>query len=180
MKHPPGTLAAIASAFLLAALSTFGDWVWARYIPTHQMIWGLVHGALICAAMGAALCLATRRWADLPKAAGGALVIGLFGAGAFYLLFPAIGWAAMFVAWMLLWVLLAALHRQLGGHPALGRQTWIRGGLAALLSGLAFWAISGIWLDPPATPDYPLFFAYWMIAFLPGFLALFVELPAED
>jgi len=40
-------------------------------------------------------------------------------------------------------------------------------------SGLAFYAISGIWTSPPTGgPDYPFHFASRTIAFLPGFLAL--------
>jgi hypothetical protein len=49
----------------------------------------------------------------------------------------------------------------------------VRGVSAAILSGLAFYAISGIWLKPPpGGPHYLTNFVSWTIAFFPGFLAL--------
>jgi hypothetical protein len=45
--------------------------------------------------------------------------------------------------------------------------------LAAIGSGLGFYAISGIWM--PFNPhgwDYARHFIYWTIAYLPGFAAL--------
>ena len=51
----------------------------------------------------------------------------------------------------------------------------MRGVLAALTSGLAFYAISGIWTNPaPGGPNYAYNFLCWTIAFLPGFAALLV------
>ena len=48
-----------------------------------------------------------------------------------------------------------------------------RGVAAALLTGIAFWAISGIWLDGSTrNPDYLRNFVSWFIAFFPGFACL--------
>jgi hypothetical protein len=48
--------------------------------------------------------------------------------------------------------------------------------LAAVGSGLAFWAISGIWTRHEAGgPRYAYNFACWTLAFLPGFLALLLR-----
>ena len=49
------------------------------------------------------------------------------------------------------------------------RESLVRGGLAALGSGLAFYAISGIWTRfDPRTIDYPYHLLCWTIAFSPG------------
>jgi len=43
-------------------------------------------------------------------------------------------------------------------------------------SGLAFWAVSGIWTrHDPGGPNYAYNFACWTLAFLPGFLALLLR-----
>ena len=34
-------LRAIAGALWAAALSTLGDWIWARFIPAHRPVFGL-------------------------------------------------------------------------------------------------------------------------------------------
>jgi hypothetical protein len=80
----------------------------------------------------------------------------------------------MFPAWMFFWVCFALLQEQL--EPSRDyRFAAIRGLAAALLSGLAFYAISGIWTRPsPEGPDYVRNFISWTFAFLPGFAALFV------
>lgn len=55
-------------------------------------------------------------------------------------------------------------------------MTLARGVAAAALSSIAFWAISGIWLDGSTrNPDYALNFASWFIAFVPGFACLLLE-----
>ena len=84
------------------------------------------------------------------------------------------GYAAMFVVWMALWAgfgLLAAAAWASRG-PRTG-EALVRGALAAVCSGLAFYAISGIWTRPaPGGPDYAYHFFCWTVAFLPGFVAL--------
>ena len=56
-------------------------------------------------------------------------------------------------------------------------MTLKRGLLAALLSGLAFYLISDIWIHEAAHPGMLEHFAAWTFAFLPGFAALFARLP---
>jgi hypothetical protein len=80
---------------------------------------------------------------------------------------------AMFPAWMLFWILFALLQQQLGEGERIGSAA-ARGAVAAVLSGLAFYTISGIWTG--ASHDAPVLavrFGAWSFAFLPGFLALF-------
>lgn len=172
-----GLTYAVGASAVLALLSTLGDFIWAKWLPTHQVIYGLVHGAVLCLAIGAVLggFLATGR--AVIQGALGALVIGLLVSGGFYLLYPAIQWAAMFVTWMALWILMSLWFQRVGNFTESSGKAAARGVIAALLSGLAFYAISGIWLKPdPNGPNYWLHFGCWLIAFLPGFVPLLASL----
>jgi hypothetical protein len=75
-------------------------------------------------------------------------------------------------------LLCRALQVQLDRSHAYGNAA-VRGVVAAILSGLAFYAISGIWTRPsPEGPNYVRNFLSWTFAFFPGFAALFmVRLP---
>ena len=164
-------MSALTGALLLAALSTLGDFVWARFIPAHRPLFGLLHGAALCLAIG--LFVGAARRHPLRGALVGAL-IGLGAAGGYYLLARVMGYAAMFVLWMALWAAFGLLAgRGLGEPRAATGEALVRGGLAATGSGLGFYAISGIWTRPaPDGPDYAYHFLCWTVAFLPGFLAL--------
>ena len=130
--------AALAALFL-GAIMTFGDFVWATWHVQHRVAYGVVHGAVMCLCIGAVIGLRARR------VAAGALagpIIGVAAAALFYLLAPQLRWSAMLPAWMLFWILFALLQHKLAGHePA--RRAIIRGLAAAVLSGVAFYAISG-------------------------------------
>jgi hypothetical protein len=166
-----GIPSALLGTLLIAALMTFGDFLWARFITAHRAVWGVLHGLLLCLAIG--LYLGTPRRRALAAALWGA-AIGVGAAVFFYVLAPLLGYGAMFPAWMAFWIALAFLQgRGLGEPKASAREILVRGLVAAVLSGLAFYAISGIWTRPsPGGPDYPQHFLSWTIAFLPGFLAL--------
>jgi hypothetical protein len=166
-----GVVEAVSGALLVAALSTLGDFVWARFIPAHRPLFGLLHGTALCLAIGSFLGAVRRH--PLRGALVGAL-IGLGAAGGYYLLARVMGYAAMFVLWMALWAALGLLAgRGLGEPRSATGEALLRGGLAAVASGLAFYAISGIWTRPaPGGPDYAYHFLCWTVAFLPGFLAL--------
>jgi hypothetical protein len=165
-------LPAVVGALLLGALNTFGDFVWARFISSHRAVFGLAHGTLLLMAVG--LYLGVLRGRPGLGAVAGATV-GLLAAASFYALAPLLGYSAMFVSWMALWIGFAFLDAKLLGAAA-PRETLVRGVLAAIGSGIAFWAISGIWLRPaPGGPRYAYNFACWTLAFLPGFLALLLR-----
>jgi hypothetical protein len=169
---------ALGGALWSAALMTFGDWVWARFITSHRTVFGLAHGLLLCLAIGLYLGLLRGR------AVKGALVgaaIGLGAAAGFYLLALLIGYAAMFVMWMALWVGFGMLvGRGLGEPRQPPSSAWFRGGMAAIGSGLAFYAISDIWRPHPGGPNYAYNFLCWTLAFLPGFAALLVRRSSES
>src|SRR5262245_268912 len=165
-----GPVAAVVGSLLLAAVSTLGDFVWARFIPAHRAVFGLSHGALLCLTIG--LFLGLQRGRAVRGAIGG-VAVGLASAAAYYALALVIGYWAMFVCWMGLWVGFAFLDARGPRSSASDRETLARGLLAAVGSGLAFYAISGIWLRPsPGGPSYPYHFLCWTVAFLPAFLAL--------
>lgn len=164
---------AIVSALALAAVMTAGDWFWAAMHVTHRMSAGIAHGAAMCLCIG--IAIGVRAGRTLPAAIAGPL-IGAAAAGTFYLLAPSMRWGAMFPAWMLLWILFALLQRLLASGESIG-VTMKRGLLAAILSGLAFYLISDIWIHEAAHPSLVVHFAAWTFAFLPGFAALFARRP---
>jgi hypothetical protein len=111
---------------------------------------------------------------------GGALV-GLSAAGGFYMLAPLAGYSAMFVMWFLLWIAFAALDGRLLRRRHGWGETTGRGLAAAVGSGIAFYAIAGIWMPfRPQGWDYAVHFASWTVAYLPAFVALQVEWPRRS
>ena len=162
---------AVVGALLIGALNTLGDFVWARFIPRHRPVFGLAHGLVLC--LGIGLYLGALRGHHTRGAVGGA-AIGLGAAGGFYLLAPFLGYSAMFALWMALWIAFGLLDGRGFGEPRVSIGAAIgRGALAAMASGAAFYAISGIWQRSPAgAADYAFRFACWTLAFLAGFLPL--------
>jgi hypothetical protein len=160
---------AIGSAIFAAVVMTLGDFVWASQLLPHRMAYGLLHGAGLCLALGFALGVPAKR--PLTGAIGG-LVIGILAAASFYVLAPLMRYYAMFVSWVLLWILLALFDRMLQRGASVA-SALARGALAAVGSGLAFYAVSGMWDNwNPQAINYVDHFLRWAVAFLPGFLAL--------
>lgn len=165
-----GMVFAVVASLLLGAVMTLGDWAWAALEIRHRVVNGLAHGALMCLCLGLAVGVRAGR----PGAAALAgPVIGVIAAASFYALAPVLRWSAMFPAWMLLWILFAVLQQRLARKEAM-TTALVRGVAAALLSGAAFYAISGIWInDSHTNPNLLRHFGAWSFAFLPGFAALF-------
>ena len=168
-----GLTQTVAGVLAIAAVSTAADFVWATWIIQPQTAHGLVHGAVLFLAIGLVLGLVTNR----PAAGAAAgLIAGLLAAGTFYLLSPAIGFSAMFVAWFGVWVALAFVYAWLQGTRAGTGTAVSRGIVAAIGSGLAFYLISGIWRPfNPEGLDYLVHFGAWTAAYLPGFAALLLS-----
>lgn len=160
---------ALAAAVFLGVVATLGDFVWAHWRVGHRPLYGIIHGAVFCLCIGAAIGFRHRR--VVPATIAGPIV-GVVAALCFYLLAPLLGMGAMFPAWMLFWICFALLQRWLTGDAL--RRAIVRGVVAALLSGAAFYAISGIWTDrAPGGPNYLRNVLSWTFAFFPGFAALF-------
>ena len=169
---------AIAGSLVTAAVSTLGDYLWANVLPHHRPIYGLAHGTLLFLTVGS--CLGAAAGRTLAGAAGGA-AIGFAAAGGFYVLQPFIGYAGLFVMFVALWVALGVLTgRVLQRRDSIG-AVLVRSVLAAIGSGLGFYAISGIWFPfRPRGWDYAIHFVYWTLAYLPGFAALLVRDAMEE
>ena len=166
-------LYALLSALVLGAVMTFGDWLWAALRIRHTVTAGVLHGAAMCFCLGLAIGLHARR--PLAGATAGPIV-GVLAAGLFYLLASMLRWTvAMIPAWMFFWICFGLLQAWLLRERGLGAGL-MRGLVAAVLSGAAFYAISGIWTrHDPSGPNYAWNLAAWTIAFTPGFLALFLR-----
>ena len=176
--------AAAAGALAIAALSTAGDFVWATWITSHRVVYGLIHGGLLFLAIG----LLLGRIAGHPTAgAASGAVVGALAAGLYYLLARFVGFSAMIVAWISVWLGLAAVYGHLTAQRRDSgvfhdrridyRAVASRGLAAAFASGLAFYLISGIWRPfNPQGWDYAVHFAAWVIAYFPGFAALLLRI----
>ena len=174
--------AAIIGALAVAALSTLGDFVWANWQVRHLALYGVLHGMAIFMAIG--FILGVRR--GMGRAAAGAglgVIAGALAAGSFYAMRPLLGYSAMFASWMLVWIALGAIGTMLAVPNSssimaglLLRRALTRGVAAALLSGAAFYAVSGMWMpfNPQGWGDYAEHFARWTAAYLPAFAALLV------
>jgi hypothetical protein len=175
-----GLAEAITGTLAIAAISTAGDFIWATWISDARSVYGFIHGALLFLAIGLFLgSLAGRAGAG---AIAGACV-GALAAGLYYLLAPMLGFPAMLVAWMAVWLGLAFVYGRLSAQRIdAGNRHDIRvdlsavagrGVIAAIASGLGFYAISGIWrpFDPQGW-DYLTHFGAWVVAYFPGFAAL--------
>ena len=162
---------AVVASLCLGAVMTIGDWLWAALQIRHRVVYGLLHGALMCLCLG--IAVGVRAGRPAPAAVAGP-VIGVVAAASFYALAPMLRWNAMFPAWMLLWILFALLQHRLSKKESAATAV-MRGLVAAVVSGATFYAISGIWTNDSHTdPNLIRHFGAWTVAFLPGFLALFL------
>jgi hypothetical protein len=79
----------------------------------------------------------------------------------------------MFAVWFGLWIALGAFNARLNPRYAGLRGAVARGLIAAVLSGVTFYMISGIWMPfRPRGWDYLAHFGGWTLAYLAGFGAL--------
>ena len=167
---------ALIASLLLGAVMTLGDFAWAAFHIHHRIAYGLIHGATMCLCVGLAIGIRARK--PVVAAVAGP-VIGVIAAVVFYALVRPLEWGALFPAWMLLWMLFGVLQQKLENKGSTGTGL-MRGIAAALLSGGAFYLISGIWTsDSHEHPKLALHFAAWSFAFLPGFAALFWSRPSK-
>jgi len=168
-------LHAVLASLALGLVMTAGDFLWSALNIRHRVVYGLIHGAVMC------LCLAVAIGVRAGKPGRAALagpLIGVIAAASFYALVPVLRWGALFPAWMVFWILFAFLQQRLDRNERLATAT-LRGITAALLSGVAFYLVSGIWTNEARYRSMAIHFAAWSVAFLPGFAALFHGLGAK-
>jgi len=144
-----------------------------RFIPDGAIVPGVVHGVVIFAILAAVLGASspvsgtTRRlmW-TLPLA-------GLLLAAAFYPIAMLTGYlGGLLVTWVGMWLSLALLYRWARRSPEPLGGALARAAAAAVFSGLAFWAVSGMWTNPAETFSFLTRTAKWAFAYFPGFAAL--------
>ena len=161
----------------VALVATLGDYTWYTLNVRHSIATGIIHGAVLLTAVGAVLGLdAGRVLKGLPigtlSGVGGALI--------YYLLVAVMDrrtyGTAIPASWVAMWLLVALLDGRWLRAPQ--RRPWgqivIRGVLAAVLSGIAFFLVlNTLWGQPPATgKNYFVQLAAWVVAWAPGLLAL--------
>lgn len=154
--------------------SSFGDWLWAGYIPDGAVVPGVVHGLLIFVLLAIVLSWAAQRRKAWRRLLPALPLVGLLLAALFYPVAYLIGYLpALLVTWFLMWLTLAWSSRWAGGGHERPTAALLRGLIAAIGSGLAFWSISGIWTAAASTPpNYAIRALQWSYAFWPGFAAL--------
>jgi hypothetical protein len=161
----------------VALVSAIGDYVWYEIGVRHRMVTGIVHGAVLLAAVGGVVGVAAGRvLVGIPVGAlagvSGALVyygiVSIGGRGS--------GLTAMVIAWATLWVMLAVLDARVlrASAPRPWKSSLIRGFVAAALGGVAFYLmVDTLWGRPPAGGrNYITQFGAWVVAWAPGLLAL--------
>ena len=170
----------LAGIGVVAAAATLGDFLWYTVGVRHTMQAGVIHGALLLSTVGVVLGGATGKpLKGLPIGT----VAGVGGALSYYLLIVIMDsrtyGAAIPGAWVLMWLMLAALDGRWLRAP--NRRSWrdiaLRGIIAAVVGGLAFALVRNmLWGRPPGGErNYLLQFAVWAFAWAPGLMALMAE-----
>lgn len=163
--------------FFVAAVATAGDYVWFEIGIRHQATAGALHGALLLGSVGLVLgWIAGRVVAGLLAG----IAAGVGGAAAYYALASitdgGMNYLAMVAAWAAVWLVLAACDGRVlrRSAPRSWSEILLRGSLAAVVGGLAFYAVLRvIWGRPPAEGrNYALQLAAWMVAWAPGIVAI--------
>ncbi len=161
----------------VALIATLADYTWYTLQVRHSIVTGIIHGAVLLTAVGAVLGLDAGRVAKgLPIGT----LAGVGGALIYYLLVALVDrrtyGTAIPASWVAMWLLVALLDGRWLRAPR--RRPWgevaLRGLLAAVLSGVAFYLVMNtLWGRPPATgKNYVVQFAAWAAAWAPGLLAL--------
>ena len=169
----------------VALVATLADYTWYTLHVRHSMVTGIIHGAVLLTAVGAVLGFhAGRMVKGLPIGA----LAGIGGALTYYLLVALVDrrtyGSAIPASWVALWLIVAVLDGRWLRAPE--RRPWrgiaIRGALAAVLSGVAFFMVMNtLWGRPPATGrNYAVQFAAWAVAWAPGLLALTLGRPSSS
>jgi hypothetical protein len=161
----------------VALVATLADYTWYTVGVRHTITTGIIHGAVLLTAVGAVLGLdAGRVLKGLPIGT----LSGIGGALIYYVLIALVDrrtyGAAIPLSWVGMWLLVALLDGRWLRAPE--RRPWreiaVRGVLAAVLGGIAFYLMMNtLWGRPPATGrNYFVQFGAWVVAWAPGLLAL--------
>jgi hypothetical protein len=174
----------LVGILFVAAVATFGDYVWFEVGIRHRPTAGALHGAVLLGSVGIVL-----GWLNKRVLAGliGGILAGVGGAVAYYALASFGGGgrdnASIIAAWVAVWVVLAAIEGRVlrRASPRSWRESLVRGALAATLSGVAFAAVIGIVWGPTAggSRNYLMQFLAWTLAWGPGMGAITLSQKSE-
>ncbi len=163
----------ILGILVVAGVATLGDFIWYHFGIRQTILAGVLHGAALLMSVGAALGWSARR---IGTGLQMGLVAGVIGALSYYALLNAAGsMTAMIAAWVVVWIGLAIGEGRMLQKPP---RKWVdvvtRGVVAAVLSGLAFYAVSsGLWGRAPAGGrNYLMQYARWIVAWAPGIITI--------
>jgi hypothetical protein len=158
----------IVGVLVVAACATVGDFVWYTYGVRHTAVAGFTYGALLLTSVGAVLGAASGRvLKGLPIGA----LAGIGGAASYYVLVATMDrrtyGSAIPAAWVIMWLILAALDGRWLRAPLRRRWSAIagRGIAAAGLGGAAFYLVMNVlWGRPPAGGrNYVVQFFAWAV-----------------
>jgi hypothetical protein len=163
----------ILGILVVAAVATAGDFIWYHFGVRQTILAGVLHGAALLMSVGAALGWSARR---VVTGLQMGIVAGVIGALSYYALVNTAGaTTAMIAAWAVVWIALAIGEGRMLQKPRRGwADVLMRGVIAAVLSGLTFYAVSsGLWGRAPAGGrNYLLQYARWIVAWAPGIITI--------
>lgn len=157
---------------MVALVATIGDFVWFEYGVRHTATAGILHGAVLLLAVGLVLGHAAGR---IARGSLGGIAAGVAGALAYYAVAGPLGFlGALIASWVFMWIVLAAINAWLRGRMSRFGEWLVRGAVAAVAGGTAFYLVSGIWTDRPPGDgrNYLWHLVAWTIAWAPGLSAL--------
>ena len=165
----------------VAAMATFGDYVWFAIGLRNQAAAGSAHGALLLGSVGLVLgWLAGRVLAGVLTG----IAAGVGGALAYYAMVGVMtgrgrGVVAMVAAWCAVWIVLAICDGRLlrRSSPRPWGEAIVRGIAAAVLGGAAFYYMLEYFWGEQAVSlgDYVAHFGAWFVAWAPGILSVTLD-----
>jgi hypothetical protein len=162
----------IVRPLVVALVATIGDFIWFEYGVGHTTTAGVTHGAVLLLVVGLVLGHAA---GAVARGSLGGIVAGVMGAGAFYAVAGTLGYlGGLIAAWAFMWIVLAAINGWLRGRVRHVGEWLVRGVVAAITGGVAFYLVLGIWSDraPDEGRNYVWHLVAWTVAWFPGLLAL--------
>jgi len=162
----------IVRPLVVALVATIGDFIWFEYGVGHTTMAGVIHGALLLLVVGLVLGHAA---GAVTRGSLAGIIAGVVGAGAFYAVAGTLGYlGGLMAAWAFMWIVLAAINGWLRGRVGHVGEWLVRGVVAAIAGGAAFYLVSGIWTEhaPEGGRNYVWHLVAWTVAWAPGLSAL--------
>lgn len=153
------------TTLLLAITSRGAGHVWLQNRPFDLPMTALV----VAVALAPAGIYLGWRKGQIAAGVIGGVTIGALAAVSFFLALPVAGAQAVWVAWLLGWLLLSALQSFLDGHLELGRAT-MRGAAAAAAGAIGVVIVRRQLAAAEVPVNLPVFsnFLAWTLAYGPG------------